>query len=208
MKVALINASPKPSHSGSGNLMKALEKDFPKSADVRCFDFHKKEISEETMYELNKTDAWVIFAPLYVDALPSHLLNCLVQIQQSKPKKKINIYGVINCGFYEGEQTETAFEVLENWCTRCGFEFCGGIGIGGGGMLSEVPKLEDKKHTKIGVLIEFKSFARKIAKGSGYPVHFTSVTTPRAIYKAGAEATWRIQVRKNGNKLKDLGKQY
>lgn len=208
MKIALINASPKPSHSGSGNLMKALEKDFPKKADVRCFDFHRKEISEESMYELYKADAWVIFTPLYVDALPSHLLNCLVQIEKSAPKKRINIYSVINCGFYEGEQTETGFEVLENWCVRCGFEFCGGIGIGGGGLLSTVAKLEDKKHTKIGVLIEFKSFARKIAKGSGYPVHFTSTSLPRPIYKAGAEATWRVQVRKNGNKLKDLGKKY
>ena len=208
MKIALINASPKPSHSGSGNLMKALESSFPKNSDVRCFDFHKKEISEETMYELFKMDAWVIFTPLYVDALPSHLLNCLVQIDNAKPKKTISIYGVINCGFHEGVQTETGFEVLENWCGRCGFEFCGGMGIGGGGLLSTVPALEDKKHTKLGVLIEFKSFARKIAKDKGYPVHYTSTSMPRFAYKAGAEATWRIQTVKNGNRLRDINKKY
>ena len=208
MKIALINASPKPSHSGSGNLMACLEKDFPKKSSVKCFELHKKEIPEATLRELLDMDTWVILCPLYIDALPSHLLSCLVQVEKAAPAKKIRIYGVINCGFYEGIQTETGFEVMKNWCARCGFEFCGGMGIGGGGLLSTVPALENKNHPKLGVLIKFKGFARSIAKGREYPVVYKSTSMPRPIYKAGAEISWRVIAAKNGNKPWSLGKKY
>ena len=208
MKIALINASPKPGHSGSGNLMACLKEDFPKDSCVKCFELHKKEIPAEALSELLSMDAWVVFTPLYVDALPSHLLNCLVQIENAKPTKKIRVYGVINCGFYEGVQTETGFDVLKNFCTRCGFSFCGGMGIGGGGLLSTVPYLEQKKHPKIVVLIKFKGFARKIAKAKEYPIVYTSTNIPRPMYKIGAEVTWRVTAMKNGNTPWSLNKKY
>ena len=208
MKIALINASPKPAYSGSGNLLDELKKDFPKSAEIRTYEFHRKYISEFTVRELLTMDAWVIFCPLYIDALPSHLLSCLMQIEKARPNKKIRIYGVINCGFYEGRQTDVAFEILENFCNRCGFVFSGGMGIGGGGILSMVPMLAKKKHTKIGVLLKFNFFARKVAKCKPYELVYTSVTMPQKMYKIGAEATWRIANVTNGNKPKELNRRY
>lgn len=208
MKIALINASPKPAYSGSGNLLEELKKDLPKDADVRSYELHRKSISEFAVKELLNMDTWVIFCPLYVDALPSHFLGCLMQLENAKPSKKIRVYGVINCGFYEGEQTDIAFEVLKNFCTRCGFEFCGGMGIGGGGILSMIPRLANKKRTKIGVLLKFNILARKIAKGKKYELRYTTITMPRGMYKFGAAATWRVNNVLSGNRPKELGRRY
>lgn len=208
MKIALINASPKPAFSGSGNLLEELKKDFRKDADITSYELHRKYISEFTVKELLDMDAWVIFCPLYVDGLPSHLLSCLMQLENACPNKRINVYGVINCGFYEGDQTDVAFGILRNFCTRCGFDFCGGMGIGGGGILSMIPHLANKKRTKIGVLIKFNGLARKIVKGETYELRYTSVTMPEKIYKTGAEVTWRITNVLSGNRPKELGRKY
>ena len=208
MKIALINASPKPAFSGSGNLLAEMKKSFPKEATVTSYELRRKYISEFTVKELLEMDAWVIFCPLYVDALPSHLLSCLVQLENAKPQKRIQVYGVINCGFYEGEQTNVAFAVLRNFCTRCGFDFNGGLGIGGGGILSISQLLANQKHNKIGVLIKLRALARKAAKGERYPLRYTSVNMPEKVYKIGAEATWRVMNVINGNKPKDLGRKY
>lgn len=47
------------------------------------------------------------------------------------PNRKI--YGICNCGLYEGEQNEFALEVLRNWSVKCGYIWSGAVGIGGGG---------------------------------------------------------------------------
>lgn len=208
MKIALINASPKPAFSGSGNLLEQFKKDFPKGANITSYELHRKYISEFTVKELLEMDAWVIFCPLYIDALPSHLLSCLMQLENAGPKKRIRVYGVINCGFYEGDQTDVGFGILRNFCTRCGFDFCGGIGIGGGGILSIIPHLANKKRTKIGALIKLKGLARAITKGESYELRYTSITMPEKLYKVGAEVTWRITSVLNGNSPKELGRKY
>lgn len=208
MKIALINASPKPAFSGSGNLLAEMKKSFPKDASVASYELHRKYISEFTVKELINMDAWVIFTPLYVDALPSHLLSCLMQIENAKPDKRIQVYGVINCGFYEGEQTDVAFAVLRNFCTRCGFDFGGGLGIGGGGILSITPGLAKQKLNKIGAIVKLRTLAHKASKGERYPLRYTSVNMPEKVYKIGAEVTWRMMSMINGNKPRDLGRKY
>ena len=46
------------------------------------------------------------------------------------------MYGVSNGGFIEGCQNRPLMQVLENFCKRCNFQWCGGVGIGGGVMLN------------------------------------------------------------------------
>ena len=38
---------------------------------------------------------------------------------------------VSNGGFIEGCQNRALMQVMENFCKRCNFQWCGGIGIGG-----------------------------------------------------------------------------
>ena len=208
MNIALINASPKPAFSGSGLLLGEMRKSFSGEDRVTAYELHRNYISEYTAEELLGMDVWVIFSPLYVDALPSHLLSCLMQIESASPKKRVRVYGVINCGFYEGEQTDVAFSILRNFCTRCGFDFYGGLGIGGGGILSINQMLAKQKLNKLGVLIKLRGLSRKVTRGERYPLRYTSVNMPEKVYKLGAEATWRIMNLINGNKPKNIGRKY
>ncbi len=208
MTVALINASPKLSHSSSWALIKNTVGFFPNKTNVKMLDMHTNTVSENTVSELLAADAWVLFFPLYVDALPSHVLRCLMQLEERARGKTLKVYAVINCGFYEGEQTEVAFEIVENFCIRAGLEFCGGVGVGGGGMLSTTPVLEDMKHNKTAIIHELKRLAKSVVRGRNHGVKFKSVSIPRIMYKVGAEALWRINAVKYGNKLSDLGKRY
>ena len=45
-------------------------------------------------------------------------------------------YVVSKGGFIEGSQNRPLMQVLENFCNRCNFQWCGGVGIGGGVMLN------------------------------------------------------------------------
>lgn len=88
------------------------------------------------MEKLREGYQLVMLMPLYVDGIPSHILDLMQKIEQ---EAKINpftlkVYSIVNCGFYEGRQCEYALEMVECWCIRCGFTFMGGRGIGAGEM--------------------------------------------------------------------------
>ena len=109
-------------------------------------------VPEETVKNLQTADAWVISCPLYVDGIPGHLLSCLAELEKYNRENTVGkntteknapscqpgiyVYGIVNCGFYEGIQAETALEILENWCAKAGLIWGGGIGVGGGGAIA------------------------------------------------------------------------
>lgn len=79
--------------------------------------------------------------PLYVDGVPSQLLSCLRQIEKvGVPNKNTMVFGIANCGFYEGKQNEIAIEILRNWCNKLKLQWGMGmgIGVGGGGGLAQI----------------------------------------------------------------------
>ncbi len=86
-----------------------------------------------------RTAGKVIFVtPLYVDSLPSHVLLFMQKMEAycQENRLRLKVYAIANNGFIEGRQNEPLMQVLENFCTRSGLEWCGGIGIGGGVMLN------------------------------------------------------------------------
>jgi len=89
------------------------------------------------------TDAWVFAYPLYVDGIPGHLLSCLIQLEEARlQNRQIHIYGIVNFGFYEGIQAQLALKLLQNWSIKAGSIWSGGVGVGGGGGLAMMPRLE------------------------------------------------------------------
>ncbi len=59
--------------------------------------------------ELPKTDALVFAMPVYVDAVPSHVLELLQFIEAFARENSLGfkVYAICNCGFYEGAHCET-----------------------------------------------------------------------------------------------------
>lgn len=207
MKIALINGSPKANNSTSGTLLEELKRYLGDKTEVVNFSFHTATISKDVIEELAKTDAWVFAYPLYVDGIPGHLLSCLIQLEEVHLQKpKVHVYGIVNCGFYEGVQAEFALKLLQNWTVKTSFVWGGGVGIGGGGGLSAMPTLKPGQGPKAPIDKALKIFAGTICKKEVRGNNYISVAVPRFLYKMGAQRGWRQLIKENGGKVKDLGK--
>ncbi len=202
-----MNGSPKSGGSTSGSLLADLKPCFAGEADIIEIGLHDFSISQERFGELEGADAWVFSCPLYVDGLPAHLLSCLVQLEQAGwQNREIHIYGIINCGFYEGIQAESALALLRNWCAKTGFVWRGGIGVGGGGGLGQMPEIKNGHGPKAPVNRALREMAGKILRRETQENKYVSVAFPRFLYKMAAQIGWRQAIKANGGKAKDLGR--
>ena len=207
MRIALMNGSPKANNSASGVLLEDLIEYFGNQAEVVNLGFHSSVISKADIMELEKADVWVFCHPLYVDGIPGHLLSCLIQLEEACIQNPdIRIYGIVNCGLYEGVQAESALKILQNWCRKIGMTWGGGIGLGGCGGLAMMPKVEAGHGPKAPIDKALKELSEIILSKEIQDNHYVSVAMPRFIYKLGGELGWRQMIKANGGKSKDLGK--
>lgn len=177
-------------------------------------------VPEETVKNLQTADAWVISCPLYVDGVPGHLLSCLAELEKYNQENAagknateknalsaqpgIYVYGIVNCGFYEGIQAETALEILENWCAKAGLIWGGGIGVGGGGALAMMSSPKPGTGPKAPIDKALSAMANRILRWEAQPNCYVSVAFPRFLYKMAAQMGWRQMIRANGGRAKDL----
>lgn len=203
MKIALINGSPKSKDSASGILINDLKTFI--SSDTKEFMFNTPKIGDDFMKHINSFDAFVFFFPLYVDGIPSHLLSCLCQLEDTGIiNKDTKVYGVVNNGFYEGVQNDVALEILKNWSDRMGLKWGMGIGVGSGGGLCGMKSLPIDKGPKAPLGIALKEFAQVIQSKSSSENIYTQLKMPRFLYKFSAESLWKSAIKANGGKIKDI----
>jgi multimeric flavodoxin WrbA len=208
MKIALINGSPKPKESASSSIIEDLKSLISKSKiEIYSCELHKAQINEIQKEELYSCDALVFIFPLYVDGIPSHLLNDLTSLQQYfnlKTTKQIRVYTVVNCGFYEGRQNEIAIETIKNWTYKAGLLWGQGLGIGGGGMLAATKNVPLGQGPKKNLGKAFNELVPNIINGASSNSIYITPNIPRALYMAGGNMGWRSQIKSNGLKAKDL----
>ena len=95
MKIALINGSPKHKKSASGFLSSLVKKLAEQKCECFEIKMNKPEPTSESVAKLCECDAWIVFYPLYVDGVPSHLVSCLKFLEDRKESfDKKRIYAV------------------------------------------------------------------------------------------------------------------
>lgn len=175
MKIALINCSPKRKNSASGVILQGLKGYLVKeNQDGQIFEFHiqTRDMAKLDSEAILSCDALVFSMPLYVDGVPSHVVEALLAFETAakaaaggetnKAGGKINradklVYAIVNCGFHEGHQNAVALSIMKNWCARMNYRWRRGIGMGAGGMIGElnsVPMGQGPKKTLGTVLCE------------------------------------------------------
>jgi multimeric flavodoxin WrbA len=207
MKIALINGSPKAKNSASEYVLKALSPLLPNEHEIVEYNFRISKLSNHDLEQITECNVLVFAFSLYVDGIPSQLLNCLYQLEtffKTKPIKKMSVYSLVNCGFYEGHQNAIALEIMKNWCEKAKLNWGQGIGIGGGGMLSALAGVPDGQGPKKNLSRGLKAIACSISTGTTADDLYISPNFPRFAYKLGAEMGWRQQGKANGLKPKDL----
>lgn len=207
MKIALINGSPKRKESASGVILEDLMSCLKEEHEVMNFALETPVSAEGMKHQLTYFDVLVFAFPLYVDGLPSHLVQCLCELEDSKLHNKvIHVYGISNCGFYEGEQNEISLDILKAWCMKTGLHWMQGLGMGAGGALTGMRGIPLGKSIKKSYGNALNKLANNIEIGaSGEPI-FVTLDFPRAIYKLAAHKGWKKSIKANGGKVRDLKK--
>ncbi len=204
LKVALINGSPKAEGSNSQHIIDELKEELKEDCRIEEIPMHTGRV--ENPRKLFSCSVWVFVFPLYVDAVPSHLLRCLQQLESymALEQPSVTVYAVVQNGFYEAEQNQPAMEMMENWCARCYLNWGMGVGVGGGGMLTML----DQKHNFCMLNIEetLGSLAECILEEKNAPVQFAEPNLPRKIYHLAAEKSLQKTAKANGLTREDLRK--
>lgn len=207
MKIAFINGSPKAKDSNSGRIFKDLKGFIDDTALISDYFFRKPFLTEGEISQLKDFDALVFAFPLYVDAVPSHLLGCLIQMEgylKAIEKKDIKIYALINSGFYEGQQNKVAMEIMENWCEKTGLIWGQGLCIGTGMMLGNIENVPAGHGPKKDFGIALKKLGENISNGNSVENLCTTANFPRFLYKISGNYGWIQAAKRNGLKKKDL----
>ena len=136
MKVLILNGSPKKKGGAShffANVFRLML--------CGCITSYESLLSKNNysriLEQLRNIDALIISAPLYVDAMPSHVLEflTLAECYCKENDCRFTLYVISNNGFIEGYQNKVHLQMYQCWCERTSVKWGGGIGIGGGVML-------------------------------------------------------------------------
>ena len=136
MSVLILNASPKGKNSAS-RFFSGLFQLFLPGVQKKAVSLSSRQDFQQILELFPGTDVVCFFIPLYVDGLPSHVVEFLIQAERycKSHSCRFRLYALFNNGFVEGKQNRPALHMLQAWCERAGITWGGGVGIGGGVML-------------------------------------------------------------------------
>ena len=207
MKIALINGSPKVKNSASEFILTSVKSLLPADSVFKEFKFNRPILNEIDLEKIADTDVLIFAFPLYVDGIPSHLLRCLDQMEtyfNTMEMKKIKVYALVNCGFYEGHQANIALAMMKNWCSKVKLDWGQGIGIGGGGMLASFKSPLESQGPMKNLWDAIKVMVDNVSNPHEMDNIYTVPNYPRFLYALGGNMGWKKQIKENGLKQKDL----
>jgi multimeric flavodoxin WrbA len=147
-RALLLIGSPKTSKSTSNTLGEYLFKRLG-SQDIETEKVylhtivHSNEKMKALMDTVDAVDLVTLAFPLYVDSLPSPVIDTFEQIsvhRQSQKHPHGSIFNAIsNCGFPEASQIDNALAICEIFAEQAGFQWAGGLALGGGHGLGDKP---------------------------------------------------------------------
>ncbi len=206
MKIALINGSPRVKESNSAVLLSDLKEIiYNKNSDIKELKVNKNIFNNlDCIYDC---DTLIFAFPLYVDGLPANFLKFLIECEKHfklKPKKNIIVYTIVNCGFFEGNQTHIAISIIENWCKKVGFTFGQGVGVGGGEMLNLTKSIPLGHGPKKNLGRALNNLGTNILNNCCDENIFISPNFPRFMFKLFGNIMWGKMAKQNGLTTKDL----
>lgn len=205
MKICIINGSPKESKSTSELLIGYLMP-FIKGNEIITYNVCKTDFSKTQFSQIQSSEVLIFAFPLYIDSINSLLLRFLIELQKREFRNKnINVYCIINNGFYEGRQNHVAADIMKNWCKAAGLIYGQTLGVGAGEML---PFLKDiplgyGPNKNIGIALQ-KLSQNILSLNQGEDL-FITPNWPRFLWKIQASLCfWYPRAKKNGLKRKEL----
>ena len=128
-----------------------------------------------------KASHLLLVFPLYVDGIPATLLEFLKALEREPPREKPTISLLINCGFFEPEQNDTAV---------AGYPFGSVLTVASGEAILSTP-------FRFLVQRKVKRFARAVALGERLTLQVT-MPLPKGVFLRASRSFWTQYGAKNG----------
>jgi len=160
--------------------------------------------------DVGAADLLVLSFPLYADGIPARLKEALMQIAAAEMGPK-QCAALVQCGFLESAQNDTAIEMCRLFARDAGFVWLGGLGRGAGGMLSARP-LEQAPQPMRATREALDRAAGLLSRGEPFSAEvrqaFREPPLPRWLYAGASEIGFLLQLLRNGKLLSTFRKPY
>lgn len=185
--IIILNASPRAPKSNS----KIYAQIFQKYSKLQTEYYNINKLNHIEICNKIEQFSQILFVfPLYADSIPVTLLNFLKTLENNPPKNKPVISVLINCGFIEPEQNDTAVKIMQIFCKQNGYDFGSVLKIGSGEAILETP-------FRFFVSRKIKKLASSL-KNNNYGVFKTTMPIPKNTFVKASTNYWINYGRKNG----------
>jgi hypothetical protein len=166
---------------------------------------HTEKRRQELLQATDRADIIMLATPLYVDALPYLVVRALELIaEHRRTRPAVNrqrLVTILNCGFPEAHHNDTALAICRQFAREAGFEWAGGLSLGGGEAISGQP-LESKGRMVRNVVRALELSADALAAGEPVPGEAVRLMAkplvPARVYTWLGAVGWRRQAKKHG----------
>ncbi len=205
-KALLLIGSPKVKNSTSealGNyLLEGLHKKGCICETLSIVSMLKNK-EHELLDRVQDTDILIISFPLYIDSLPSPLIRAFELIDHSRNEnrvdKKQSLIAIVNSGFPEAIQSDTALKICKKFGEKTGFTWLGGLTMGSGSVINGKPIEQLGGMTK-NIIKALNLATEAIANDEGIPSEaidlMTSKLMPVWLYSFIGNFSWKTQAKK------------
>ena len=167
----------------------------------------KEEGQKKLLSKIDNADLIILTFPLYVDCLPAGVINALELIANHRKslnhsdKNKIGFAVLINCGFPEAVQNDTAIAICKIFAREVGFEWKGTLSFGMGGVLGRKP-LEKIGRKGKNITCGVNMASQALAEGKNIPEEAFELVAkpimPITLYTKIGNLGWKMQSKKFG----------
>jgi hypothetical protein len=168
------------------------------NAAVRSPDGERGLVSE-----VGSADLVVLSFPTYIDSTPAAMVKAMTLLAQQRAgrKKAVPLAAIANCGFHEAGQNGTALEICRLFARDAGFEWNGGLALGGGPAIDGRP-LAETGGVGRRARRSLDMAAEALAEGGAVPDEAIEIMAkggvPRWIYTLTGNRRWKERARRSG----------
>jgi hypothetical protein len=167
--------------------------------------FRAKQGEDKLLAAVDRADLIVLAFPLYIDTLPYLAVRALEMIaahrQETEVRRPQRLLAIGNCGFPEAQHVDTALAICRQFAREVGWQWAGGLALGGGESLHGQP-LEEAGGKVRHVAEALERTAEALAAGEGVPSAAVSkmdrAMVPAWMYMLLGGLGWRLRARKHG----------
>ncbi len=192
-KIVIVNGSPRAPKSNSKQYA-AIFKEFYQAgaseADaIREYAVIQDEYAAIAQAVKDCSDLLFVY-PLYADGIPVVLLDFLKYLEKHVPANKPQVSAIVNCGFFEPEQTKVSLSMLRLFCRQAGLPFSSCLSIGSGEAFLTTPLAFMVKR-------KIKQLAKALQKGRKREMQVT-LPLPKKSFVKASTGFWLTYAEKFG----------